>query len=243
MGRVVMDAALLTLVVLEAVVIAVLGVLVFGLLRSHADILRSLHRLGAGEDVEPADVPLRTRPGVPAPRTDATAAADISGRRPGGGAVKVAVVGVERQTLLAFLTSGCATCAGFWKAFGEDRRLPEGVRLVVVTKGPEAESESTVAALIPPGITTAMSSEAWDQYRVPVAPYFILVDGASGKVAGEGAAATWRQLVSLLERARADGLMASVPDRETRDLLDGGIGPGHPSLYPTGSDDAPPGAP
>ena len=44
MGRVVMDAALLTLVVLEAVVIAVLGALVFGLLRSHADILRSLRK-------------------------------------------------------------------------------------------------------------------------------------------------------------------------------------------------------
>ncbi len=228
-----MDAALLTLVILEAVVIAVLGVLVFGLLRSHADILRSLHRLGAGEDSETATVPLRTRPGVPPPRAEATAAADLSGRRPGGGAVKVAVVGVERQTLLAFLSSGCATCAGFWKAFGEDQRIPAGVRLVVVTKGPEAESESTVAALAPHGVTTAMSSEAWDHYRVPVAPYFILVDGPSGRVAGEGAAASWRQMVSLLERARADDLMADGPvsDRETRELLAGGIVPGHPSLY------------
>ncbi len=236
-----MDTALLTLVVLEAVVIAVLGVLVFGLLRSHADILRSLHRLGDSEDVGEAAVPLRTRPGVPAPRAEGTTAVDISGNRPGGGAVKVAVVGVERQTLLAFLTSGCVTCAGFWKAFGEDRRMPAGVRLVVVTKGPEAESESTVAALAPTGVTIAMSSDAWDHYRVPVAPYFILVDGPSGRVAGEGAAATWRQMVSLLERAQADGSMANGPvaDRETRDLLAGGIGPGHPSLYPTGNDDTP----
>jgi hypothetical protein len=238
-----METALLTLVVLEAVVIAVLAVLVFGLLRSHADILRSLHRLGAGDDPEASAVPLRTRPGVPPPRLEGTAAADLSGSRPGGGAVKVAVVGVEHQTLLAFLTSGCVTCAGFWKAFGEERRLPPGMRLVVVTKGPEAESESTVAALAPPGVTVAMSGDAWDHYRVPVAPYFILVDGPSGRVTGEGAAATWRQMASLLERARADGVMANGPaaDRETRDLLAGGIGPGHPSLYPAPerSDDTP----
>jgi hypothetical protein len=41
-------------------------------------------------------------------------------------------------------------------------------------------------------------------------------------------------MVSLLERARADGVMANgtAADRETRDLLAGGIEPGHPSLYP-----------
>ena len=82
-----MDTALLTLVVLEAVVIAVLAVLVFGLLRSHADILRSLHRLGAGEDLEAAAVPFGPGRGCRLPDRG-TAAADLSGSRPGGGAVR-----------------------------------------------------------------------------------------------------------------------------------------------------------
>ena len=37
------------LVIAEAVAIALLGLLVAGLLRSHAEILRALHELGAGQ--------------------------------------------------------------------------------------------------------------------------------------------------------------------------------------------------
>ncbi|MGH9063549.1 MAG: hypothetical protein ACRD0L_06195, partial [Acidimicrobiales bacterium] len=39
---------MVVLVVVEALAIGLLGVLVAGLLRSHAEILRALHRLGAG---------------------------------------------------------------------------------------------------------------------------------------------------------------------------------------------------
>ncbi|HEX2578078.1 MAG TPA: hypothetical protein VHK88_17145, partial [Aquihabitans sp.] len=46
------------LVVVEGVVIAVLALLVFGLLRSHAEILKRLHELGAGLDSpSPAPTP------------------------------------------------------------------------------------------------------------------------------------------------------------------------------------------
>ena len=51
---------LTALVVALGVVVALLGVLVAGLLRSHAEILRQLHALGAGRTpggVGPVDVP------------------------------------------------------------------------------------------------------------------------------------------------------------------------------------------
>ncbi len=270
------------LVVLLALVVALLAVLVIGLLRSHAEILRRLHELGAGiyDDEEgttvtsPASttggvrspVEIRTRPGVPEPRSVeglvATDAHDIAGVTPMGAATMAGVVGTGHTTLLAFLSSGCGTCADFWRAFGdgEGTRLPgRDTRLVIVTKGAEAESASAVAQLAPPGVTTIMSSEAYDEYSVPANPYFILVDGPTGRLLGEGAAASWAQVSTLLGQAAADAGLAldgspltrstpegrmSGPERAARadnDLLSAGIGPGHPSLYPdqlVGGDDA-----
>ena len=259
------------LVVLLALVVALLAVLVVGLLRSHAEILRRLHELGAGiyddEDgttvTSPASttggvrspVELRTRPGVPEPRSAeglvATDAHDIAGVTPMGSATMAGVVGTGHTTLLAF-----------WRAFGdgEGTRLPgRDTRLVIVTKGTEAESSSAVALLAPAGVTTIMSTEAYDEYSVPANPYFILVDGPTGRVLGEGAAASWSQVSTLLGQAAADAGLAldgspltrsapagrmSGPERAARaddDLLAAGIGPGHPSLYPdhlVGGDDA-----
>jgi hypothetical protein len=163
------------------------------------------------------------------------------------------IVGAEHTTLLAFLSSGCGTCADFWQAFadGAGTRLPgRDTRLVIVTRGHEAESASAVAALAPAGVTTLMSTEAYEAYSVPANPYFILVDGPSGRIIGEGAAASWNQVATLLGQAAADAgmsldgspLQRSAPDgrmsgperaaRADADLLAAGIGPGHPSLYP-----------
>lgn len=250
------------LVVLEGVVILILAVLVIGLLRSHAEILRALHELGASvyaDDDEAADspVPFRTRPGIPEPRPGADDGVhDVLGSLPDGGAAKVSVSGSEGLTLLAFLSSGCSTCRNFWTAFADPReRQPDGfenLRIVVVTKGAEAESEASVAALAPTGVTTVMSSPAWIDYEVPVAPYFILVDGRSDAVVGEGAAGTWTQVQSLLGQAMADGGVSLDGGRRTVDarraadreadadgaLHDAGIGPGHPSLYPETAPDS-----
>jgi hypothetical protein len=106
-----------------------------------------------------------------------------------------------------------------------------------------------------------MSTEAYDDYAVPVSPYFILVDGAAAQVVGEGAAAGWAQVANLLRQAAADAGLATdgrplggAPSsgrlnrdqREARadaELLAAGITPGHASLYPdavtgaTGEDD------
>ncbi|HJV09551.1 MAG TPA: hypothetical protein VJ653_07710, partial [Acidimicrobiales bacterium] len=132
--------------------------------------------------------------------------------------------------VLAFLSSGCATCGEFWKTFSADGRLtvPGDARLVVVTKGPEIESVSRIGDLSPRTVPVVMSTEAWLEYKVPATPYFVYVDGPTGRIVGEGTAGTWEQVVSLWSQALADGGEA----RADRELLQAGIVPGHRSLYP-----------
>jgi hypothetical protein len=245
----------LALVILMAVVLGVLVVLVIGLLRTHAEVLRRLHELGAGiyddapapRPAEPtvrADIASRVTAGV-SPPGDAldSLPADLVGVDARGDAVHVGVAGNGRLTLLAFLSSGCTTCAGFWDAFHEGRALVlDGgarPRVVVVTKSPEHEHVGAVATRPPAGGTVVMSSDAWNDYRVPASPYFVLVDGAHG-VIGEGSAASFSQLAGLLDRATTDlgvappaGPSAAqrLEDRIDGDLLRAGITPGHSSLY------------
>lgn len=252
------------LVIIEAVVIAILVVLVAGLLRSHADILRILHDAGLAEDDGhqhagadsssgvTSPVSFTTQPGVPQPRDaqvmEAAEAHDISGSNVDGGAVRVAVTGTRHNTLVAFLSSGCLTCRDFWETFAGDLELPgENTRLVIVTQGPESESPSSVKALAPAHITTLMSSQAWADYKIPVSPYFLLVEGHSGDIIGEGAANTWDSVSNLLGKALADTgrtplgttTTASRANGQVREadtdaaLLAAGIEPGDPSLYPT----------
>lgn len=229
------------LVILEAVVMLLLAVLVIGLLRSHGEILRALRDLGIELDESEAHAVPR-----PFPRrtTDNPAAVDIAGVTPEGSSRVVGVVGTRHTTMLAFLSSGCLSCANFWEAFErEDLSLPgESTHLVVVTKGPEAESPTAIKAKAPRRLTTIMSTEAWDHYGVPITPYFVLVDGPSGQIAGEGAAANWKQLQSLMAQAAADGGLlnrssrrsgttAERLDRADLELAAAGITPEHPSLH------------
>lgn len=245
---------MIALVVAEAVAIALLGLLVAGLLRSHAEILRRLHQLGAGEDERPGPIGVEfgLQPGVPAPRATSgergAVGHDIAGATPAGDAAAITVVGSAGHTLVAFLSSGCATCAGFWDAFARPTlALPFGTRLVIVTHSGGRESESAIAARAPTDVPVVMSSPAWEAYQVPVAPYFVLVDGRSGRVLGEGAATAWAQVVNLLERAQADsglarrhatraaapGGEADRAERVDAELSAAGIIPGDPRLYPS----------
>ena len=143
------------LVTLLAALVGLLGLLVVGLLRSHAEILRALHALGV--DLDPNAVDLRpaaaagvvrqrsTEPGAPRPATD------LVGVAPDGSAVSIAVEGTDRFSLLAFLTGTCSSCFAFWEAFGDDREvaIPGDAWLVIVTKDASVESLSAVRRLAP----------------------------------------------------------------------------------------------
>ncbi len=244
-------------VVLLAIAVGVLALLVFGLLRTHAEILRALDRAGISLDDEAT---ASSAAGVVAERSEAAAVAgpegarDLVGTVPAGGPTKVAVTGVAHLTLLAFLSAGCRTCKRFWGAFSDpDLELPGGdTRLVIVGQDPAHDSESAMADLVPPGIKAVLSSAAWDDYDVPGSPYFVLVDGAEGRVVGAGSALRWEQLQNLLQQALDDAGLAdtsgsqpqasaghsgrSRAQRADEALRSAGIGPGHPSLYGGQSD-------
>jgi hypothetical protein len=216
------------LVVVETMLLVLLAVLVVGLLRSHAEILRRL---------ESADVSQRSAApelGIAQPRDDAPAPADVGGVTLGGDAVQIAVGAPGTRTLLAFLTSGCSVCGGFWQAMreGAAASAPGGARVVIVTRDSSMESPSRLRDLAPADLPVIMSSQAWEDYRVPLAPYFVLLDGASGTVEGEGAAESWPQVASLLRDAMGDQAEAERHgDRVERDLASAGIGADHASLY------------
>lgn len=250
-------------VVVLAIVVAVLVVLVAGLLRSHALILRRLHQAGLGLDdldasastlptagAGAAHTPESDAPRTPRP-TDAPAgrrAADVVGQTPDGGRAGVAVCDVDHDTVLLFLSSDCATCRRFWAALdpqSTDRpALPQGVRLVVVTRGVEHELPAEVAAH-DVDVPVIMSDEAWSAYDVPGSPYAIHVDGPSGRVRGEGTGGDWAQVAQLLARATGDLAYVGTPSSGTRkarrdrqverdtdaELLAAGILPGDESLY------------
>jgi hypothetical protein len=262
------------LVLVLTFVVVLLGILVAGLLRSHADILKALHDLGAGvgdpaaTDMEGADhrhehggvsplgAPVTMGPRLPAERSSQSAPA-ITGVTPTGDAVGISLTDRSPLTLIAFLSTGCATCAGFWEAFQDSDRLglPSGMRLVVVTKGPELEIPAEVQAKARSRCQVIMSTDAWRDYEVPGSPFFVLVDGAAQRRIGEGVANHMSQVVDLVRRAQGDTVTATPAPRVAADtgatslngparesandeaLLEAGIGPGHPSLYPSSLED------
>lgn len=249
-------SSLLTyLVAAETVVLVLLAVLVAGLLRSHAEILRRLPADGEGAAAGGEDSLPEIQIASPPERDEgALPATDIAGATLEGDAVQVALTAGPR-TLVAFLSSGCATCQTFWDAMQPAVRqpLPGEARLIVVTKDSAYESPSKLRDLAAPDVPLLMSSEAWEQYSVPVAPYFVHI--GDGEILGEGSASGWSQIVSLFRDAIFDADQAErrapggdgarsrrgAGDRlrsEDQVLASAGITSGHPSLYPgEGSDE------
>jgi hypothetical protein len=236
-------------VVVLTIVVAVLALLVAGLLRSHAVILRRLHQLGAGVDEPPDDAqaPARPQPDLDLPQplsvSEGRAAADLEGSGPRGEAQAVRVVGTRHDTVLIFLSSGCTTCHGFWEELHR-AAAPGGTRLVIVTKGTDAESPTAIADIAPAGVTVVMSGQAWTDYQVPGSPYVVHVDGPSGRVRGEGTGPNWDQVQRMLLQGAGDldarrtavtsGRAAADARREhdvDQVLLAAGIEPGDSSLY------------
>jgi hypothetical protein len=215
---------LTAIVSVETVLLVALVVLVAALLRGHAELLR---RLGPEDRPRPEDGP-RSLPERPAAVRRAITAPELAGTTPTGDAVKLALRG--SPTLLAFLSSGCTSCAWFWETLGE-QPLPAGLEAVIVTRGTDREQRSKLHSFAPVSVPVVMSSEAWEDYAVPGSPYFVLVQ--DGAVRGEGVATTWHALTSLLADAIREQREASGIDER---LAAVGIGPDHPSLYPGGSD-------
>jgi hypothetical protein len=241
---------MVAVVSVETVLLVVLIVLVAGLLRSHAEILRRLGPSGGGAaDAQDVSEPSALGAGANAApaRVAGALAPAIAGLTPDRDSVLLDFSGGRaRPTLLAFLSSGCSSCAGFWQTLAEPR-LPPEVQTVIVTRGADRERPAGVRALAPSELAVVMSSQAWEDYQVPGSPYFVLVDG---DVRGEGVATTWQALASLVSDAiedhrllaPADAAVASPAPRRASSVARGqrvdeafaaaGIGTDHPSLRP-----------
>ena len=208
---------MLTVVIAEGVAIVLLGVLVLGLLRSHALILKALHELGAGLELEkeagtgvttattggkPGPVPVELETGVvQATRKDSATAHDIVGRDLDRAEQRVTVTTPGSRTLLAFLTSGCSVCQTFWDEFQGPVDVPGNGDLRIIAKGSAEESVSSLRTLARDR-DVVQSSGAWVDYDIPGSPYFVYVEG--GVVTGEGSATTWAQVRDLMAQGVAD---------------------------------------
>jgi hypothetical protein len=224
------------IVLAETLAIGLLTVLVIGLLRSHGEVLRTLHRLGAGLDtgsnIAPAaEVRLSTSDEV-------RVAPPVIGTTLREETVSLSIGG-RHDVLLAFLSSGCDTCQAFWQTLRADTELPDGAELVIVTGDADRESESLLRRLAPSGVPLVMSSQAWSDYEVPGSPHFVYVDGATATVVGEGTAVSFAQLTSMLERAAEDRRLAlartsrpqDAPADVDAELAAAGVAAGDPRLY------------
>lgn len=246
------------LVIVLTVVVAAQLLLLVGLLRSHAEILRQLHAFGVGVDpsapagAAPADdgSPVTSPAGLPTPTpiptqlgplapAEGRRAADITGTGPRGDVLGLRVTDVDHDTVLVFLSSSCAGCTPYWNALSEDPGVPDGTRVVIVTREEPDEDADAIAELAPPGLSVVMSSTAYEELEVPGSPYVVHVEGRSGRVRGEGTAASWPAVRGLLLRStasegspRAKAAADAMRERDAdRHLLAAGISPGDPSLY------------
>lgn len=259
-------AGMTVVVIVLVVAVAVLALLVAGLLRSHAVILRRLHE--AGIDVYDPDTTLPMAgpdtaappppdPGTPRPNDAATGrgAPAITGVSPSGATAAYRMGGRDQDTLLVFLSVDCTTCHVFWEALADDRGATAAAgdrRLLVVTRSPNDELVATLAER-DLHVPVVMSSRAWQDYEVPGSPYFIHVDGATERVRGEGTGSSWDQLMDLVDRGATETAERFAAGRRGRgrrrrredgrpprdsdeELRAAGIEPGDPSLYPDRSD-------
>jgi hypothetical protein len=230
---------MVVLTIVMGVLLVIALVYIVALLRSHADILR---RLAALEEARGRGAPPPAPSPAPVGGEEVLTAAPISGTTPGGDSVTLSLGPGSPVTLLAFLTSGCASCAPLWAGLRDAPELASlAERVAVVTHDAARESLTRLERLAPATPEVIMSSAAWADYAVPGSPHFVLTDGAGG-ILGRGSALSWEQLETMVRDARADALRAAGPARTTaeraerseRALASSGIGPGHPSLYPSG---------
>jgi hypothetical protein len=235
------------LVVAEGLALLVLGIFVIALVHSYAGLVAKVEELS---DSAPRRASTVRRPTAGSPQDlERPQVEHVAGVTPSGDAAVIPLLGAERDTLLAFLTSTCTSCQHLWRelADADGDVLGGRLRLLVVPKGPEKESPSAILAVAPATCDVVMSSEAWSDFNVPGSPYFVLVEATTGAVLGEGTALSWARVIDLAAVATGDDELAQGFGRKLRKpvsdlrreedvdrmLLDAGILPGDPSLYPT----------
>lgn len=230
-------------VIVLTLVVLLLGILVVGLLRSHADILKRLESVGAGlegtHDHGSHDTQITLVPRATARVADR----QVAGVTPDGEPVVLSLTTGSDPTLVAFLSTTCTTCTPFWEGlesslmyFGGHRH-----RIVVVTLGESEESPTRAQSMAKPGLDVVMSSSGWSDFEVPGAPYFALLEPGTGRVLGEGSAMTFESLEEFLTDATNDqkwdlansGFEVDEESRIDAELKRAGILPGDPRLYHT----------
>lgn len=229
----------------ETLLLALMAILVAGLLRSHGEILRRLAQKGESVSTQPGEFEVL---GNPSKREEAVPAPEIRGERADRSPATVAFEPGGASTLVAFLSTGCTLCLEFWTALQRPGTLdlPTGMRVLIVTKSSQLESPSEVERLSPKAVPVLMSTDAWTEYEVSVAPSFVYIDGATATIRGEGAARSWTQLLGLLRTALADSEHADENEsrqvrrvespaerdlRADRALAAAGIKPDDPEFY------------
>jgi hypothetical protein len=142
-------------------------------------------------DPSPAEILRRAKP-IPIGRDLPDGPmADIAGVDPEGAALTIEVGETAAPVLLLFLSAACLGCRDLWEGTAALRAaLPEGVRVVLVTRGPgagtSAEDAAAIGALAPADAVTVMSTQAFRDYRVDGPPFFCVVAG--GRLRAEGVA-------------------------------------------------------
>jgi hypothetical protein len=170
---------------------------------------------------------------------------------PNGEPVVASPLTGREPVLLAFLSTSCSSCTGFWENLaGSTMRMGDREhRIIIVTLGVEEESPTRAGSLARGDAQVIMSSEAWDDYQVPGAPYFVLVDPSSG-IIGEGSVTTYDSLAGFLTDTANDREWDSrnrYGDRTDRDREDrindeltrAGFLPDDPRFYELEADDDP----
>jgi hypothetical protein len=236
-------------IVAGGALLALTWLFLVAVLRSHAEILRRLHtlenRLGADGFTLGDEPEARVDPRAAYGTSAGTEAPDVVGETLAGDVVKLALGPGAPRTLLAFLSTGCSVCGSLWEELRTGDPVAPGIRIVVVTKGSDRESLTRLERIAPTQGELVMSNAAWSDYGVVSTPHFVLVDSDTRRILGRGGGTSWSQILSLLADAQSDARLheaRSTSDRAARAeqaLATSGIGPDHPSLYPSRSEGEP----
>jgi hypothetical protein len=246
-------SATTVIIVGGGVVLALTWLFLIALLRSHAEILRRLHAIESRADsggftlgdglADAAERELDPR--VAYAGSAGAQAPDIVGETLAGDVVKLALGPGAPRTLLAFLSTGCSVCGPLWEELRAGGPSAPGLRVVVVTRGSDRESLTRLERIAPASDELVMSNAAWSDYGVLATPHFVLVDQEARRILGRGGGTSWGQILSLLGDAQSDEQIhraRSTSERAARAeqaLSASGIGPEHPSLYPSRSEGDP----